>query len=300
MLRTLIGLVLLAFVASPALAWTRPAHMVSAAIAYEELRREHPGVLEHVLELAGAHPDRGAFEVAIGRATGEERDRRVFMEMARWPDDARGTHHDHPTWHYALRAVPDASHAAGVTGSAIEAFALNLSVARDERASRAERAIALCWLFHLVGDIHQPLHTASWISPSFAQGDHGGSLQYVIDPATRLPVTLHWYWDDRVHREAEPDAAMARARDLMKSFPRSQFTQVIAFSGPEDFSRWAQESYAIASDWVYAPPLVASPVAANAALPPASYDLRVRNTAEIRLTVSAYRLADLLRAVFPH
>jgi len=36
------------------------------------------------------------------------------------------------------------------------------------------RAIALAWLFHLVGDIHQPLHTAQLFTVDYPQGDRGG------------------------------------------------------------------------------------------------------------------------------
>jgi S1/P1 nuclease len=35
-----------------------------------------------------------------------------------------------------------------------------------KKSSDGERkAIALAWLFHLVGDIHQPLHTAQLFTP---------------------------------------------------------------------------------------------------------------------------------------
>ena len=38
------------------------------------------------------------------------------------------------------------------------------------------RAIALCWYLHLMGDVHQPLHCATWFSPEFPgkNGDSGG------------------------------------------------------------------------------------------------------------------------------
>jgi S1/P1 Nuclease len=37
------------------------------------------------------------------------------------------------------------------------------------------KAIALAWLFHLVGDIHQPLHTAQLFTTEYPQGDRGGN-----------------------------------------------------------------------------------------------------------------------------
>jgi hypothetical protein len=37
------------------------------------------------------------------------------------------------------------------------------------------KAIALAWLFHLVGDIHQPLHTAQLFNADYPQGDRDGN-----------------------------------------------------------------------------------------------------------------------------
>src|SRR5262245_23338691 len=82
-------------------AWSRPGHMVSAAIAYDDLAPADGAIIDKIAGIIPRHPDRGAFEVAIDRTTGRERALRLFMECARWPDDARGTTYDHPTWHYA-------------------------------------------------------------------------------------------------------------------------------------------------------------------------------------------------------
>ena len=41
----------------------------------------------------------------------------------------------------------------------LTAMTENESVVKNE-SDRERKAIALAWLFHLVGDIHQPLHTA--------------------------------------------------------------------------------------------------------------------------------------------
>ena len=96
-----LALVLLTL-AGPAAAWTRPAHMVTAAIAHDEITRARPDLLATLEKILDAHPDRGPFEVAIDRTTEAERARRMFLECARWPDDARRTTYDHPTWHAVL------------------------------------------------------------------------------------------------------------------------------------------------------------------------------------------------------
>ena len=48
---------------------------------------------------------------------------------------------------------------------------------KTKTAAGEDRAVAACWLFHLVGDIHQPLHNASYFlsDKSFLTGDLGGN-----------------------------------------------------------------------------------------------------------------------------
>lgn len=289
---------------SSAFAWSRPGHMVSAAIAYQELDANERHIIDRIVALAEKHPDRGAFEVAIGRATGRERGRRIFLELARWPDDIRGGIHDHPTWHYWSRPIVDSTSpppkipADVPEGSAMEAFALNLSVASDPRASAGERAVALGWIFHLVGDMHQPLHAVSQVSKRFPEGDRGGSMQYVIDPLDREPRSLHWYWDDSVSRDGEPDLVTQRAADLMRRLPRTQFKALQPFQNPAEFSTWAQESHDLATTVAYGPDLRTGDSAAKASELPKPYLDRSQPVAEQRLTLAGYRLAEVLRWAF--
>lgn len=303
-MKPLVALLLaIALPCSTALAWSRPGHMVSAAIAYDELSAQDRRVIERIVALTEKHPDRGAFEVAIGRATGEERGRRIFLELARWPDDTRGSIHDHPTWHYWSRPIVDpASPPAKVSedvpeGSAYEAFALNLSVASDPRASAGERAVSLSWIFHLVGDIHQPLHSVSQVSKRFPEGDRGGSLQFVIDPVAKQPVTLHWFWDDSVSRDGEPELVIQRAEDLMRRVPRAQF-RLQPFKSATEFSEWAKESYQLGSTVAYGPDLRASDSASTAREQSKRYLDQSLEVAEQRLTLAGYRLTEVLRWAF--
>jgi hypothetical protein len=291
---------------APASAWTRAGHMVTAAIAYDDLAAKNPKIVDAIVALMDNHPDRGAFQVAIGRTTGEARAQRVFLEMARWPDDIRGGSYDHPTWHYALAPVVDAQHGPpapppdGVEGEAYEAYALNLREAADERAPPADRAVALCWIFHLVGDIHQPLHNAQLFSAHFPGGDKGGAQQFVRDPESGEPITLHWFWDDSVSRSDDPEAAMARGRELESAFPRSALGELQpGHASAADFVRWAQtESHALAVTDAYTAGLATGDSAATAKALPPSYIANAKRVAARRVALAGYRLADALRAIF--
>lgn len=287
------------FVATQAGAWSRPGHMVTAAIAYRDLQAD-PAVRAAILDLLEAHPDRGPFEVAIDRTTGEARARRLFYECARWPDDARGTAYDHPTWHYAARPVmgkdaPTGSRDA-IEGNAIEAFALNFRVLADHKASKAERAVALCWVMHLVGDIHQPLHTAQLFSRAYPDGDQLGSKQFVRATAQSEPVTLHWFWDDSVHQSGTQESVEARAAELGTKPPGSDQPARATV-----FATWAaKESYPAAAELAYRSDLVSSQQPVDAPTLPRRYVDDAHRMAEERVTSAGHRLATVLRDALNH
>jgi S1/P1 Nuclease len=282
-------------------AFSQEGHMLTGAIAYEELRLKSPKTLGILVELMSQHPDRGSFEIALGHATGEDRTRRLLMEMARWPDDIRKSTYDHPTWHYASRPLIDAKSPPpnkigdAAAGSAVEAFFLNISVARDSRAPSAERAVALCWVLHLVGDIHQPLHAADGYSATYPGGDHGGNTRYIIDPVTQKPISLHWYWDQAANRSG--DAAPIRATELLTQYPRSAFPQLGGLA--DDFNVWARESYALARTTAYRSDLVTGADETHASALMVTYVTGSQRIAERQATLAGYRIADLLMPLPP-
>ena len=66
----------------------------------------------------------------------------------------------------------------------------NAAVLSNASAPAPARAIALCWVLHLVGDIHQPLHTGSLYTASlFETGDRGGNAIRIDDS------NLHSCWE---------------------------------------------------------------------------------------------------------
>ena len=67
-------------------AWDHPSHMITAAIAFEEIERLRPDLMERIGLMLMKHPDPAPFWVAAtDAATGKERARRMFIEGARWP-----------------------------------------------------------------------------------------------------------------------------------------------------------------------------------------------------------------------
>jgi len=72
----------------------------------------------------------------------------------------------------------------------LTAMAENDSVVKNENDSE-RKAIGLAWLFHLVGDIHQPLHTAQLFTIDYPKGDRGGNEICVRVTQAGQPMDLH-------------------------------------------------------------------------------------------------------------
>ena len=329
---TVLGTLILCCVMAPNLyAWDHPSHMTTGAIAFAEIEQARPGLMEKIGLIFMRHADPAAFWVAAGDAKGAERARLMFIEGARWPDDNKWTIHDRPTWHTARWAIvaddvpPEAKAAAEArkgrpTGQAIEALVLNYAVLSSTESNPTERAVALSWLLHLVGDIHQPLHVSDQFSKKFPGGNGAGTQEYVADPLRDSAIPLHMLWDSNIFRSTELEDIDRNAQELMKEFPRSEYPELNAIEGPVDFEGWARESYQVAVDFAYGYGIETvkdpdagldpdkavkkmvlfvlegiSPVE-NAPEVPAEYWEQLQHIAKRRITLAGYRIADSIIA----
>ena len=312
-------------------AWDHPAHMTTAAIAFSEIERAKPELVEKLDLLFMAHPDASPFWVAAGDTRGKERARRMFIEGARWADDTKGSVFDRPTWHTARWAIvakgapPEAKAAAEArkgrpAGQAIEALVLNYAMLASPETNASERASALSWVLHIMGDIHQPLHVSDQFSKRFPSGNAAGTQEYVLDPVEKKPMPLHLLWDSNIYRSTELDAVEKNAAELVKEFPRSAFPELKALEGPGDFEKWARESYGVAVDFAYGygietavdpdtdldPDKAVKKMVAyitrgispleDAPEVPAEYWEKLQQVAQRRITLAGYRIADLVLA----
>jgi hypothetical protein len=128
---------------------------------------------------------------------------------------------------------------------------------RDTKTDDEERAVSLCWVLHLVGDIHQPLHATALISTkeTFApyappHGDEGGNLLAIkITQDDKNATNLHTYWDSLLF-EDEPQFNRVEAvvAKLMIDMPAAGFKAEL---DQGDFLAWADESYQLAKTVAY-------------------------------------------------
>lgn len=202
---------------------------------------------------------------------------------------------------------------------------------RDPNGTDAQKAVALCWLFHLAGDIHQPMHAVGLIAraeslprtgfkpaPFFEgpEGDAGGN-RVAIKPAKDGPAqNLHFYWDALVFDDRLDFAEInATYQQLVRrdEYQRDKLPEVKS----QDFLAWAEESHVLAKTVAYRKD--GSPDGAfldptplpkglsfagaqklfktlQAPVLSAEYHQAAQKTAERRMMVAGYRLADQLKS----
>lgn len=190
----------LLFVLTPAsaMAWNSAGHRIIATIAWERLDQT---TRQAVVTILRQHPDYDRWQM---HANGADPGRTAFVEASTWPDDIRQDRRfynadtDPPTptqegfpdmerrltWHYVDRPVSPSGGilpSAGMIDRQLPALA---QVVGNRKAALSERAYALPWLVHLVGDAHQPLHAASRYGAG-GQSDNGGNNVMIVNPFHR-------------------------------------------------------------------------------------------------------------------
>lgn len=294
---------------APVRAWDDIGHMTAASIAWQRL--SPAARARAVALLRAAPPDAGLAQLRPNAGGPEARDRALFVRAATWADLVRdrrdmprNRRYHRSTWHYVNTywRTDDAGRVVEVPGLAndgenvVERIAALSAALRDGRRPAAERAVDLAWLLHLVGDVHQPLHTSSRVTPQAPRGDAGGNGVRVGSRS------LHAVWDDAMDRSpgrrpdrrgGRPqgeDARLARAEEwaewLARAFPADRWPTAIADTVP---GRWAREGLVLAQRHAYAG--IAGDSLRTA--PPGYLD-RMRRVAEPQVALAGYRLAVLL------
>jgi hypothetical protein len=142
-----------------------------------------------------------------------------LYSVASWADDIRKERRDTAPWHYVnipFGSRYDASRDCPPPRSCVvEKIGYFVRVLMDNKASREQRAEALKWVVHLVGDIHQPLHAAKE-----AEGGNGVHVRFLGDDRCGpYECNLHGVWDTSMimHAGLKPDDYAERLEKLIKS-----------------------------------------------------------------------------------
>ena len=305
-LTALLALSILTLFSPPGHAWNSTGHMAVAGIAYDGLTPETRAAVNALLARHRDYPKWMA-DLPAGYT---DRARFAFMKAATWPDDVRKTPDDRPTWHYSDIAVvapgyaPDPTALLPVTPNAETQVAAEARLLTDKTAPDGDRAVALCWVEHLVGDVHQPLHSASLFASVFPKGDKGGNSDLLLpgavdgDPAEKAaaPHNLHALWDDLPGVSKDPsDIDRIAARLEAPAFAPATFPQLAAHTDVHD---WLVESNALAKDAYRIGVELLAPTddgKADVILPP-DYLPQAHAVADRQVALAGLRLAALLNA----
>jgi hypothetical protein len=298
----------LVLVPRSAVAWNEAGHMVVAAIAYQDLKVNDPGAIPKIVAILKEHPAYDQWEAQIDKPAFSAEDREIFLFMlaARWPDEVRGVAgEDNPEWHYVnFPYSPGAPSSPEDTvepdeSNILQAYRENLEVLKDPEAEAADKAISLCWNFHLLGDIHQPLHTTKLVTTQYPmpEGDRGGTRFYIKAKPNSTTIHIHKYWDDLVMKNMHFQSVRNRATGL-RNRTELQRTALPELAEPA-FIGWAKESYVLAKEKVYRSGTVGgSKNRHNGTTLPTDYSSDVKPIAERRVTLSGYRLSDLMKSIY--
>ena len=291
-----------------ALAWNKPGHMLTGAIAYYELKAKDPAALEKVINLLKKNPYYQHEWLPriqnLAESDPERHDLYLFMYAARWLDDIRGIPSLHcDQCHYINYPFKPANQPADLLEqppadtNILTQYTRATNTLQSGTASPVAKSRALCWVFHLIGDVHQPLHSSTLFTVVFPNGDRGGTRFYIAEAENEQTRHLHSFWDGLVMSSQKFSSVRNRARNLLNrnELQRQNFSEL----SETRFEWWAKESFALAKkDGYLMGQLEGSPDELDGAVLPDEYKSRSEPIAIKRAMLAGYRLADLLSRKF--
>lgn len=158
-----------------------------------------------------------------------------LARVSTWPDEIKSepTTYSHTyNWHYTTWQTDDHDHSeheeSATTGLLLKSINDQTAVLRDPKASDEQKAFALRFLVHLIGDIHQPLHVGNGT-------DQGGNWCKVT--FHNKAYNLHALWD-----EGMIDFTNLSYTELAKFVSEGRTIEDIKLARTGTVVDWARES----------------------------------------------------------
>jgi hypothetical protein len=178
----------------------------------------------------------------------------------------------------------------------VKALEDNVNILKTS-ADKDAQAQALRFIIHFVGDIHQPLHSATRVSSALPQGDRGGNSVSIKVGGKK--TNLHSYWDGGIGsfpktgpNFAPPPLSQIPAAVAKAKAGNPATNPKVKLNDPFNYAAWADESFALAKSTAYQG-------MQNGVTPSASYNTKALKVARQRVAWGGYRLAALLNAIWP-
>ncbi len=266
---------LLLFVPCISFAWDGTGHRIIASIAYDQLT---PAIKAKVDALSNAiDPGYPAYN--------------RFLYIATLPDIWRSRgQKTWNSWHFVdiPWSTDNTPTFALQNPNLLSGLEQNKILLSDSKATPQQKAQALAFLVHLVGDIHQPLHCISRYSKELPQGDRGGNrfsinygkitnLHALWDHGASFSKNPHWHYPFSNKRVSNI------ARQISTTYPKSNYANALT---DEQFNDWAQQCFNIAKTVAYQIP--------KNTTPSTEYLKLVSTTSAQQFALAGYRLAQLL------
>jgi hypothetical protein len=256
-MRKALSLVMLFVLTTPAYSWNNTGHMVAARLAWQKLDEAKKNKAIQILK---KHPHYEEF-LSANRPNGFTEDEWVFLRAATWPDWVRNHYkskYHHGTWHYINYPfiLPDSK----IDPSSHQPPADEKNVVRQlgvaikqikSGGSQEDQAVYLCWLLHLGGDIHQPLHATALFSKQFPDGDRGGNLAYVVLHDGANKTLLHPMWDGLLGKSTTASAIGKVVKEVNTMIEANPELIKSDLENHKTFESWAKESFEVAKKYAY-------------------------------------------------
>jgi hypothetical protein len=303
----LVSVLALILTIQPAFAWSEGGHNIIAVLAFDLMK---PAQQQRVIELLGKHP-RFAEDFKPGPKTVDLK-HWIIGRAGYWPDVARDQPaFNRPNWHYQLGATLTIGDSVKVhstpgplpTGATLESKDLHIAQAIElcrqtlrGSAPDADKAIAICWLAHLVADSHQPCHAGSlYVDGIFPEGDRGAN-----SIPTKQGRNLHALWDGLLGGRYDAGDIARRAKEISTDPVANMVGRKLG--DKLDPLQWLAESAEFGKSHVYTPEVLSAVEAAQRAGAekvetvdlPEAYLKAAGALAQKRAAFAAYRLAAVL------
>lgn len=301
--RLITCVVVISFLCSYSFAWSKSGHMLTGAIAHQDLKQRDPAAAKVVAELLWNSTLPKIHKEADSYYSHDmDPQFRFFLAAARWADDVRDLKEEHQKyWHfinipYKPDGEPNWIRPSNPKRSNIKVtLTEQIKILRDEDSTDADKAKALVWVFHLVGDIHQPLHTIAIFSKQYPRGDSGGNAIYIRPQIGKGAINLHSYWDRSLGTSDNVTDIKNQGILLRNMHTRSSLDEV----EEDDLDAWIKESYDLAVEAAYLSGELTMAKKASQAVPvPDGYNDTMKTASEKRAVLAGYRLSDLLSSIF--
>jgi hypothetical protein len=193
----------------PAFGWGCEGHQIVALIAWAHLT---PTARAAVDQLLRGNP----IDPALNRFC-KDRSDNLMVDSATWADDVKNTEKT-GDWHFidipiavnpARGQEPDVMQwckpADGKPGCIVSAIALESEILRDASKPAPDRAKALRYVIHFIGDLSQPLHASD-------NRDRGGNCTAISFFGGEKPDNLHAIWDYKIIAKEMADRHMTQSQ----------------------------------------------------------------------------------------